>query len=280
MPAVVPRGSKADRMESVRVSPANQQKEMRMQLRLKNYLWAGFLLTTALFLGGADGSGCGGKNVFESMSDDNTTEAKIEKARIAIDKKEYADAIQTLEGLCGTVLTAPTCNPEITSLYASAYAGRAGLDVFQLISEGAKRPAGPDSSFTLFSSHYAASIDIADMDSALTLLKSIPLTSPRTPDQGLQLALTATSHLVITLGGLTGGYDPVTGKPNTIPGPANIPQAAAAIPAVQTDVGLMGTGLTESGIGGEQLGSHITQIQNSLNTTDPNAVITFLGSIQ
>lgn len=253
-----------------------------MQLRLKNYLWAGFLLATALFLGGADGSGCGGKSIFESMSDDNTTEAKIEKARIAIDKKEFADAIQTLEGLCGTVLTAPTCNPEITSLYASAYAGRAGLDVFQLISEGAGRPGGSSASFTLFSSHYAASTpsDLSDMDKALTLLQAIPLSTPRTPDQGLQLAVTATSHLVMTLGGLTNGYDPVTGKPNTLPGPSNASQVAASVSPVQSDVALMQTGLDESGIAGEKIGSQITQIKGPLATPSPTAITDFLGSLQ
>jgi hypothetical protein len=253
-----------------------------MELRLKNYLWAGFLLTTALFLGGADGSGCGGKSVFESMSDDNTTQAKIEKARIAIDKKEYAEAIQTLEGLCGAVLTAPTCDPEITSLYASAYAGRAGLNIFQIISEGAGRTAGRDSSFTIFSSHYAASTpsDLSDMDKALTLLNSIPLSAPRTPDQGLQLAVTATSHLVMTLGGLTDGYDPATGKPNTLPGPSHASQLAAAVPVVQGDVGLMGTGLDESGIAGEKIGEHIADIEGRLSNADPTAITTFLGSIQ
>lgn len=253
-----------------------------MQLHWKNYLWAGLLLTTALFLGGADGSGCGGKNVFESQSDDNTQEAKIEKARIAIDQKEYTDAIQTLEEFCGTDFAAPACDPEITSLYASAYAGRAGLNIFQLVSEGAGRPAGSDSSFTLFSSHYAASTpaDLSDMDRALALLQSIPLSAPRTPDQGLQLAVTATSHLVMTLGGLTNGYDPVTGKPNALPGPSNASQVVAAVPVVQSDVGLMGTGLAESGIASERIGSHISAIQSRLANADPAAITAFLGSIQ
>ncbi len=95
-----------------------------MRFNLRMVAWIGFLLTTALFLGGADGHGCG---------DDSTKEAKIEKARIDLDKGNYADAVDTLKELCGTNLAAPTCDPEIVSLYASAYSGKAGLDVFNLI---------------------------------------------------------------------------------------------------------------------------------------------------
>jgi hypothetical protein len=210
------------------------------------------------------------------MGDENTKEAKIEKARIAVDQKEYAVAIQTLEELCGAVFTSPTCDPEIVSLYASAFAGRAGLNVFDLIAEGADRPETPDSSFTLFSSHFAAATaqDVSDMDHALTLLRAIS----RTPDQGLQLALTSTSHLILTLGTLTGGYTPTSGRPSAIP--SDIPQVAAALPVVQADTTSMGTGLTESGIAGEKIGGHISRIQTRLSTTDPTVVITFLGSIQ
>ena len=251
-----------------------------MHFHWKNYLWAGFLLTTILFLGGADGSGCGGKNLFESMGDDNSKEAKVEKARIAVDKKEYPAAIQTLEELCGTVLTSPTCDPGIVSLYASAYAGSAGLNVFNLIAEGANRLESPDSSFTLFSSHFAAatSQEVGDMNNALILLKAIPSQAPRTPDQGLQLALTSTSHLVMTLGTLTNGYDPTSGKPTAIP--SDIPAVAAALPVVQADTGSMGTGLNESGIASEKIGSHISQIQTKLSNADAAGIIDFLSKIQ
>lgn len=247
----------------------------------KNYLWAGFLLTTALFLGGADGSGCGGKSVFESMADDDTTEAKIEKARIALDKGEYAVAIETLEEFCGTDFTAPTCDPEIVSLYASGFAGRAGLDLFDLISEAADQPASSSSSFTLFSRHFAEATgqDVTDMLTAVTLLNSIPSQAPRTSDQGLQLAVTATSDLVVALGTLTGGYDPVTGAPKLIPAPTD-PTLLATLARITTDANLMGTGLDEAGIADENIAGHIAAIQSRLAGADPVEVVSFLNELQ
>lgn len=78
-----------------------------MRFNLRTVVWIGFLLSTGLFLGGAEGQGCGGKSVFESMADDSTDEAKLEKAKIALDDGEFADAVEILADLCGTDLTAP-----------------------------------------------------------------------------------------------------------------------------------------------------------------------------
>src|SRR5438105_3045029 len=149
-------------------------------------IWLGLFLGAALFLGACAG-------------DDNTTEAKIEKAKIALDKGDYTTAVSTLQGLCGVNLAAPTCNSELISLYASAFSGRAGLDVFALMEEAATKTVAANSSYALFSTHFSnpTAGDAGDMNSAVTLLVSIPV---RTPAQGLQLALVSTSDLVVSLG--------------------------------------------------------------------------------
>lgn len=248
-----------------------------MRFNLRTVVWIGFLLGTGLFLGGAEGQGCGGESVFESMADDGTDEAKLEKARIALDEGAFADAVELLEDLCGTDVTAPTCESEIVSLYASAFAGRAGLDVFDLIQEAADQPAtsGP-TSYTLFSKHFSSpdSADVSDMSAAVSLLTSI---SSRTPDQGLQLAVVSTVDLVVFLGSLTGGYDPTTGKPITPPSVSDI--TPGAVSRVLNDVGGMDTGLTEANIADQNISGHIGQIQQSLSGGDAATIVNFLRTL-
>lgn len=250
-----------------------------MQFDWKKMIWIGFLLAAPLFLGGANGEGCGGKSVLESMGDDSTEAARIEKARMALDDGDYDAAVETLKELCGTTLTAPTCNPQIVSLYASAYSGRAGLDVFSLIKEAANQQASTGAaSFALFSKHFAAvdptGRNVVDMGNAVTLLNSIP---SRTPDQGLQLALVSTGDLVVFLGSLTGGYNPTTGKPIGLPAVSAI--TPGSVSRVSGDVGDMGTGLAEAAIGNENVSGHIQKIQQALSGGNATTVVTFLGSI-
>ncbi len=252
-----------------------------MRFNLKTIIWIGFLLTTGLFLGGADGQGCGGKSVFESMADDGTDEAKLEKARIALDDGEYADAVEILQDLCGTTLSAPTCDPEVVSLYASAFAGRAGLDVFDLIQEAADRPVAPGSSYTLFSAHFISptSVNVSDMNSAVLLLTNLPA---RTPDQGLQLAVASVVDLVVLLGSNTGGYGS-DGRPNQIPTvqelDLSVIEGVALISRVLRDVNDMGAGLTEAALGNENISGHIREIQEQLDGANSTTLQSFLGSI-
>jgi hypothetical protein len=249
-----------------------------MQFNLRTVVWIGFLLGTGLFLGGAEGQGCGGKSVFESMADDGTDEAKLEKARIALDEGAFADAVEILTDLCGTDVTAPTCDPEVVSLYASAFAGRAGLDMIDLIREGADQQAtSGTTSYTLFSKHFdnPSEADVNDMSAAVSLLTSI---ASRTPGQGLQLAVVSTVDLVVFLGSLTGGYDPTTGKPNTIPDVSAI--TLGAVSRVLADIGNMGTGLTEAGIDQNEsdISDHIQLIRGALGG-DASSIVTFLGNL-
>lgn len=252
-----------------------------MRFNLRTVVWIGFLLSTGLFLGGADGAGCGGKSVFESMADDGSDEAQLEKARIALDEGEFADAVEILADLCGTDYSAPSCDPEVVSLYASAFSGRAGLDVFDLIQEAADRPVAPGSSYTLFSTHFSDpdSVDVGDMNKAVLLLLSL---SARTPGQGLQLAVATVVDLVVLLGSETGGYG-ADGRPVNVPTAAELDlsviEGVSLISRVLRDVNNMDTGLDEAGIGNENISGHIREIQEQLAGANSTAVESFLNTI-
>lgn len=256
-----------------------------MRFNLRTVVWIGFLLGAGLFLGGADGQGCGGKSFFKSMADDGTKEAKLEAARIALDEGKFGDAVDILEELCGADVTSPSCDPEVVSLYASAFAGRAGLDVFDLIQGAADQPATTgESSFAFFARRFAApsAADVSDMNSAVRLLTSTAL-SARTPDQGLQLAVATVVDLVVLLGSKTNGYGP-DGRPNQIPTVEELNltvlQGLTLIQRVFRDVNSMNVGLGEANIGDENISGHISRIQERLDiVTDAAAVQDFLSDL-
>lgn len=82
-----------------------------------------FLFFVIFTLTGCDDS------VFESIADDDSYEARIEEARIAIDDANYAGARDLL-----LALNADFPNTaEVLRLLANAYAGLAGLDTFNLL---------------------------------------------------------------------------------------------------------------------------------------------------
>lgn len=70
-------------------------------------------------------TGCG-SNAFEWMADKDSYEAKIEEARIALDKEDYKKARSILEGM-------DKSNPQVAQYLSNAYAGLAGLDTFNLL---------------------------------------------------------------------------------------------------------------------------------------------------
>ncbi|MDC4204618.1 MAG: hypothetical protein MPW14_07720 [Candidatus Manganitrophus sp.] len=253
-----------------------------MRFNLRTVVWIGFLLSTGLFLGGAEGQGCGGKSVFESMADDSTDEAKLEKAKIALDDGEFADAVEILADLCGTDLTAPSCDPEVVSLYASAYAGRAGLAVFDLVKEAVDKTPSNNESYALFSAHFSAptSSQLSDMNNAVILLSSLPV---RTPAQGLQLAVATVVDIVVLLGTKTDGYDS-DGRPNQMPTTQDLDdltpiQGLTLINRVSRDVNNMGLGLGEAVVNQTEndITDHIEQIQERLSNVNSTTVLDLLN---
>lgn len=233
----------------------------------------GTLFLSALLLGLVF-MGCGDSNIFDSMADDSTSEAKLEEAQIALDKGDYSTAVDILLGLCGLSAEDPasgaqTCDNDTISLLASAYIGRAGLDLIELI-ESAETSTGSQT-FTEFSNILVLT-NAEDMQNAVDLLDS--LGSARTPEQSLQMAVAATADVILDIGGITDGFDPTTGLPDTIPSVTD-PATIDAANEITGNISLILEGIGGSGIADADMSADITTIQRSLSDpsgTNPNDI--------
>jgi hypothetical protein len=244
-------------------------KRNRTSSRALSVFWAGLL---AAMLGA-----CGDQNLFDSMADDNTTTAEVESAKIAIDNGDFDAAIATLQGLCGTNSFAPTCDGETASLLASAFAGRAGLNVFDLIENSVDAVSGSTlSSLSTFSMllPFPSAGDKSDLHNAVTVLVS--LSSP-TANQNLQMAIYAMADAVVTVGvDLTDGFNSTTGLPNIVPPDVVAVQVVDAangtLLQVANDLDLAIQGLDASGLGTENLKSDIVALEDAIDTNQDGAV--------
>jgi hypothetical protein len=235
--------------------------------RVASAFWVG-LLAAAL-------GACGDQNLFESLADDNTAEAKVESAKIAIDDGNYTGAIAILQGMCGTNPSAVTCDAETASLLASAYSGRAGLDVFELIENAVNTTIGATNSFSSFSILMPSpnAGDVADLHAAVEILASL---SNPTPNQYLQMAIAAMADIVVTAGvELTDGFNPNTGRPNTRPTLTEVQNAQSAngtVSQISDDLDLVIQGLDGVGLSNEDLTDDLAQIEAQLDSNQDNDV--------
>jgi len=78
-----------------------------------------FCLLTVFFIG------CSG-NALEFMADDNSKEAKLEEAMIALNDEDFDKAVSILEDMDPN-------DPDVKKYLSNAYSGQAGLDTFSLI---------------------------------------------------------------------------------------------------------------------------------------------------
>ncbi len=216
-------------------------------------------------------AGCG-ENIFEDLADNDGPAAKIESAYIALNSGDYAGAIVLLEQLCGTDFSNPACDADTAALLASAYSGRAGLDVINLITNAS---TGGITSFgsvsTLIPAPTAA--NQADLSNAVTLLSSLPA---KTPDQNLQMAVVALADVIVTVGvDLTNGFDTTTGQPNTVPTLTDVNNAEAAsgtVTRVSNNLVLITQGVAGSGLVSEDLANDINSVTNGLDANSSSTV--------
>jgi hypothetical protein len=89
---------------------------------MKAYLWGAVIL---LFL-----SACSQDSILEGISDDSSHGSKIEQARIDLDNSNYDQVISDLSA----IYTTKALDPEVGQLLASAYMGKAGIDLTIFIS--------------------------------------------------------------------------------------------------------------------------------------------------
>lgn len=232
----------------------------------------GWRLLVAGFVGATLVAGCGDSNLFEGLANDGTTQATVEGARIDIDNGNYTAAIAALQALCGTNLSAPTCDAQTVSLFAAAYSGRAGLDVLDLIQEATSTASGGTGSFATFSTLIPdpTPANKQDLHDAVTLLSGL---ASLTANQNLQLAVVAAADLIVTVGvDVTGGFDPSTGRPVNPPlSSSDVPQATAT--QVTTDMNLVIAGVNGSGLVSEDLTNDITQITDALDSNPQDGIV-------
>lgn len=220
-------------------------------------------------------SACGEQNLFDGLSDQDTTAAKLEAAQIAVDSGDFTAAIASLETLCGTDSSAPTCDADTAALLGSAYAGRAGLNVFDLIAAVTNTASGTTGSFSSFSTLLSAPTvnNKNDLHDAVALLASL---SNPTPNQSLELALAAMADLVVTVGvDLTNGFDPTTGAPNTVPNLVDVQNAETAsgtVTQVSNDINLVVQGVAGSGLVNEDIINDINQVEDAIDTNQDGTV--------
>ena len=221
---------------------------------------------------------CGDQNLFDSLSNDNTTAAKVESAKIAIDDGKFTQAIGILQELCGTDVSAPACDAETASLLASAYAGRAGVNVFDLIENSGGVLSGmTTSSLSTFSTLLSAPTDDdkSDLHDAVTILEGL---SNPTANQNLQMAIYAMADAVVTVGvDLTDGYNSSSGRPNTVPLTIQPIEAAEAsegtLSQVASDLELAIEGLDGAGLGNENLKNDIENLRDQIDQPPRDGVI-------
>ncbi len=230
-------------------------------------------------------TGCGG-NLFEGMADDNTEEAKMEAAKIALDKGDYTEAVSLLEELCGTDTANLTCDDTAKADLASAYVATAtGLDVLQLIAKAEEAAANPTGSFTTVStllpiedinncvSDPASCTMQTDLEKAIEILDSLlPDTAtdptPEQKNQYLQLATASAVNVAVTIGIVSDGLDPTTGLPITPPSSID----PADVISVSEDISNIVLGLEGADIISTSLSEDISAIETSIETNGDDTV--------
>jgi hypothetical protein len=127
--------------------------------------------------------------------DDNTLEARLEKARISIDKGDYATAEALLQEICPVLAD---CPDNILALLGEAQMGAGGVDVLNLISAMDGLSAGDDTAvFDLVDAMFGpGGVDagqLSDLANAIVTLQTI---ATPTADSTLELAMAAAAHMV------------------------------------------------------------------------------------
>jgi len=131
--------------------------------------------------------------------DDTTLEAQLEKAQMAIDRRDYASAEAILSALCPVL---SVCRADILSLLAEAQMGSGRVDALNLLSLVDNLSATPGSTDVfdvvdaMFGTDPVVTANVDDLQAAIDTLSAIP--SP-TPDQQLQLLVAAAAHMVASV---------------------------------------------------------------------------------
>ncbi len=150
--------------------------------------------------------GCGDGNVLSGLADEKSTQAKLEKAQIALD----AGDCQTALTLFGELQAAEPTRVDRRLDLAAAYTCKAGFDITTLIDVAASLASNTITSATVFEQIANKSVTTLsttwpqDLDAAVALLAVDPAVHPPTafqnnPDAKFNLAIVDAIRAVLTV---------------------------------------------------------------------------------
>ncbi len=202
-------------------------------------------------------SACSQDNIFQGISQDSSRDSKIEQARVDLDNSNFDQVISDLSSIYTTQALVPI-DPTVGQLMASAYMGKAGIDLTILISNSTSSGLKPfDVMASMISSsnvtikntgEYIASSLMPNILSSLTSAKE-PLQIMReqgtaTPDDKIQLGFASAADFIMFMGNATNLVNiPINTSAYTTGGlsgvgPRNfaVITTSGGIPSYQTDL--------------------------------------------
>ncbi len=171
-------------------------------------IWYKLSLLLGLSMGllGTSGGGCGGESLFENVADDDSRQAKLEAAQLALDKEDCQTALNLFTQVYGSD---PSNVKERINL-AAAHVCQAGFKTTALVSVAANFGSGvvPETQlFNEIASTTVGSLDSAwpaEIGTAKDLLAQSPITNPPTPynndpDAGFNLSIVTMIEATFTV---------------------------------------------------------------------------------
>ena len=161
-------------------------------------------------------SACSQDSILQGISQDSSHDSKIEQARIDLDNSKYDQVISDLSTIYNTTTTA-AIDPNVGQLLASAYMGKAGIDLTIFIATSSSSGLKPfDAVASMISSSKVTIngevkyIDISLMPDILSYLASAkePLQimaekGNAVPDDTIQLGFASATDFIMFIGNAT-----------------------------------------------------------------------------
>lgn len=154
---------------------------------------------------------CSNDSVLEGISSNDTSlEARIDEAALDLDRGAYDQVINELSVIYNTT----TPNPSVSRLLASAYMGKAGIDLTDLILATTLQDLIPFNVMSTlitpnrfvrgtnarFIDNQTISSNLANLDMAMNILQVLMDRAGATPDDALQLGVASAAHFLMYLG--------------------------------------------------------------------------------
>ena len=173
---------------------------------MKMFLW-GIVIWALL-------TACSNDSIFQGISQNSSYDAKISDAEIAIDNSDYDDAITELSVMYNTT-TSP--DPTVGPLLASAFMGRAGVDITNFIASFTSSGLGPLDYVAYMISPSKVTINengryldgtavpgfLSDLSAAESTLQALVTKGYATSDDEIQLGMASAVHFIMNMGNKT-----------------------------------------------------------------------------